>query len=502
MRIQSIEIRDTFGTAHMRFQPGTVTRIHGANGSGKSSILRALAYVFDGGTDPSVIRKGAEESKIELALDDGTTILKRTRPKRSRKGGEIVGYTIDLEVTQPDGRPRGAPQGYINELAESLAMDPSILLRMDVTTAPGRQKLAAELMRLVPISFPPEDVRAASAYPASRTDAEPAMDASLGVIQGPMSIDDLKSYVADVREERRRVGVIRDQCDGSIERLLKSLPPTGAPISPETLRAIEEARLALEKQAGDEKVSIERQSQTAMQQAKTQHAAAVLAADKAYSEALAVIEKQRVEAIAAANMEMSRQKQEIVSLTSEELAAMESRLAPQRQRLAEDHAVAKERMEAQGRAQWGRQEIEKQEATRAENSWRYDQLSAVIDRLDRLKAEKLKRLPVDGLIVEDGAAYIDDGDGKGPVEWHNCNLSRRVEAVLQICAQRAGRLPFLIIDDFEHVQPSTRKALEDGLIGCGFQIIEALVREDEGPLVIEVQEGGVDARTDAAHIAG
>ena len=76
-RIVSISILDTYGTKSCKFSPGTVTRIKAANGLGKSSILRALAYVFEGGLDASVIRNGCEKSVIEIALSNGVLIKER-----------------------------------------------------------------------------------------------------------------------------------------------------------------------------------------------------------------------------------------------------------------------------------------------------------------------------------------------------------------------------------------------------------------------------------------
>src|SRR6516225_5652307 len=107
-RISSIEIHDTFGTPHAKFAPRSITRIKGPNTSGKSSILRALGRIFEGGHDPSIIREGAEKSVVEMVLDDGTRITRVCSPKRKRKG-DVDGptqYKTEVEILDADGTPR------------------------------------------------------------------------------------------------------------------------------------------------------------------------------------------------------------------------------------------------------------------------------------------------------------------------------------------------------------------------------------------------------------
>ena len=164
-RINSITIQDTFGISSISVKPKSVTRFKGKNGKGKSSMIRALFEIFDGGTNPSCIRHGAEKSVVELGLDDGTTISKTTRPKRARRGGEQTGYTIDLEVSQPDGTPRNAPQTYIGQLASADAVDPGKILRIDTTKAPGRKELSELMLTIIPINFTAQDVADRLAIP-------------------------------------------------------------------------------------------------------------------------------------------------------------------------------------------------------------------------------------------------------------------------------------------------------------------------------------------------
>src|SRR4051812_12048628 len=121
--IECVEITDTFGITYQRFAPKSVTVIRGMNGSGKSSIIKSIAKIFEGGKSPEIIRKGAKKSIIALTLSDKTIITKTTTPKSST-----------VEIVGPTGEPIAAPQSYIAQLSEALAVDPARILRIDAAS--------------------------------------------------------------------------------------------------------------------------------------------------------------------------------------------------------------------------------------------------------------------------------------------------------------------------------------------------------------------------------
>lgn len=475
MKIQEITVIDTFGTEHAKFSPGTVTRIRGANGSGKSSILKALIYVFEGGTDPGVIRKGAEQSRIEMKLDDGTIITKVTRPKRARKGGEIVGYTTDLGVTQPDGEPKNAPKAFIEELSERLAVDPSVLLRIDATTVPGRKALAAELMKLMPITFTDEEIQQAF---CKRPGAIPP-DHSLEVVPTPKTfgLDELKKVSTAVTEQRRRIGITRDDAYGAVSRLQKSLPEDDGADYKASLVDAEQERLEIERAIADRRVEIERDKHGALEEARKVWTDTVAATNADIDAKIRTLEAERTTRNNAAKEQQLKVNQAVTQVAQDLLADLEKEAQPEQERVAAEISVLKEKIQASARADALRQEIDSQRGIMQSAARTYDRLSEVLQNLEQLRLDKLNDLPVQGLVVEDGEVYLDG------IPWMNVNLARRVEAVLQICTQRAGKLSLLLIDDSEHLDQETRAAIEQGLAEAGFQVIEAIV--EDGPLRIE-----------------
>ena len=497
MRINSISIQNTFGTSSFKVGTFSVLRITGANGVGKSSVLKALSYVFSGGCDCSVVRKGAEESTVEIGLDDGSRIVKTTRPKRARKGGPITGWVADLEITAPDGTVVKAPQSYINELSSAMAVDPSTLLRLDCSTVPGRKALSAELLRLVPVAFAPDEVNRACSYRSSVDVPRGSEDAiALPVSpEAPLSLDDLKKASAQITEQRRREGQIKSDTDGAISRLQQALPEFHLPLgeTAPAARAAAQDERAL-RVALDEAEQYRREIEAAVGEAKLEvekrKGVAVAAATQTWSEAVAAVnadidaqikalEARRNELNATAKDDLDAARSAAIVDAQTACAEIDAEAAPKMAEAIASVTQAKDAIAGHARAATLREEIEVQLATHRAAAWKYDQLSEVLQRLESLRLEKLQHLPVAGLVVEDGTPYLDE------IPWQNVNLERRVEAVIQICTQQSGKVPLVLWDDAEHADGDNREAIEQGLVAAGYQVLEAVVCDRDG-LAIEV----------------
>ncbi len=523
LRISSFEIHQTYGTEHFRVGEFSALRVHGRNGAGKSSILKALGYVLDGGTDPSVIRRWkcgdlahgpsvqqtaagvdwvenatcaecggrgyveADKSVVALGLSDGTTISKTTRPKRARRGGDVTGYTVDLEINQPDGTIRKAPQTYLKELAEVNSVDPSVLLRIDSTTAPGRAKLAAELLRLVPVLFQPEEVGDESLRYLPVGEYKATL---------PLPLDALKKISAAITEERRRVGQTKEAATGAVVRLQKSLPESllavterhmaGVSSAKEeeaakaALETAEQERRDVESAISDRKKEIETEKERLLGLVKQEWSTAVAETNKSIDEQIKALESQRSIQNEANRAELGRKSLIIAQTAQDGYRDLDAESKPVLEAAIAKVAEFKARVNDQARASFTRQEIEVQELAARDASIKYDRLSAELQRLEGLRLDKLKNLPVAGLVVENGIPSLDG------IEWQNVNLARRVEAVIQICTQNSGKLPLIMIDDAEHLDDANSRLIRDGLIEAGYQVICANV-SDADRLTIEVK---------------
>jgi DNA repair exonuclease SbcCD ATPase subunit len=103
---------------------GNIVELTGRNGQGKSSVLDAMWWAFEGAKHiQSVpIRKGATEAFISLDLGD----LKITRTFKSKDEG----FTTSIVVEQANGARFQKPQTVIDTLLGELTFDPLAFTRM------------------------------------------------------------------------------------------------------------------------------------------------------------------------------------------------------------------------------------------------------------------------------------------------------------------------------------------------------------------------------------
>jgi DNA repair exonuclease SbcCD ATPase subunit len=101
-------------------EAGGLVVVGGENGSGKSSLIMALQFVFGGkkAIDKDPLRYGAEKGFVNVELGGRPFTIRRTI---NDKGGET------LTVKGPDGKAIKSPQRVLNELMGAVGIDPSII---------------------------------------------------------------------------------------------------------------------------------------------------------------------------------------------------------------------------------------------------------------------------------------------------------------------------------------------------------------------------------------
>jgi hypothetical protein len=394
VHIRSIEINDLFGTKHAAFKPKTITRISGANGTGKSSILRAIVSLFEGGHDPSQIRKGAKRGQITMTLTNDAVIQKIVTPSSSR-----------YEITDEKGLPVSAPASFIKRLGESWAVDPGKLLAIDASTKPGRKQLVDQLAQLMPLSFTQKDLLEHVERGTEHGAAEKADEIARLIFPSTaeITLDELKKLRKQVEEARRAVGRQVKEAEETANSLRRSLSEAEDEDTDWAQQAVdlESGRLALQRE-----------------------------------------EAQRIQELQA---EYQKNLRTIEADKQRALAQIREDYGPEHQQASAALVTARERAATQERLKGARQTADTMRNRALEKTHEYDAYSRVLAATDSLKKERLDDLPIPGLDVSEDSVLIDN------VEWNNVNKARVSEVVLQICALQAGALPFLVFDDAEHL---------------------------------------------------
>lgn len=284
-RVQAVEIRNIKGVADAEFPVGSLTILRGDNGTGKTSILDAIASVFEGGHDPSLIRTGADGGTVTIHLSDGVTIEKLITPNRST-----------LEVRTSDGSIVPKPAAFVERLATGFAFDPLAFLGAD------KKKRAQYLIEAMPVTFQPEEVEAAGG-------GRPA---------NVLNIETFDNYRAGVYERRRQANVLSRQLDGAYETARKSMPENDGIDHTAKAAGLREYLGTLRSKVGDVSISVKAQADTHRAEAKAE-----------YEKKLAEIERAEAQLIAE---ESSALRAEIETVKHD--LGKEDELAKQQQRAA------------------------------------------------------------------------------------------------------------------------------------------------------------------------
>lgn len=430
MRVQRLRISQVLGIDELEIEPGNVTVAEGANGAGKSSLIEALRSVVHGGHDATLVRHGADAGEVVLLLDDGTEIRKR-----------ITQAGSTLSVKDAEGKQVRAPQGYVNRLADALSFDPAAFLRAE-------DKRRAELfLEALPIEL----------------DESALLEAVGGVVEVPQS--QLRGYPFDVlgaihkRVYDERTGINRagKEKRATVEQLSQSLPEK-AGVANESA-PLEERKAKLVDQWEARVSSVEKERDASL-------------------EALREETQRRIDEI---RIEAEQEAEKIRQGAAERVAALNAEAGPAIEEVTAAIAAAREREKAAVAAENTRQVVEKMKAeveALAEQSRALTEqsraLTAALGRLDALKLDLAKQIPMKGVEVRDGQIYKDD------IPWPRMNRAEQVKLAIRLAQLRAGDLRLVCVDELECLDDRTFEAFRTNAARTDLQFVVTRVN-DEAP---------------------
>lgn len=433
LRVENVKITDIKGVASLEFKAGTVTVISGPNGVGKSSVLHALAAIFEGGNDPDMIRRGAKFGSVTIGLSDGVTIQKTIKPK-----GSI------LKVTTENGGLVKGPQTYVKSLTHGMAFDP-----VGFVEANAKDRLRF-LLEAMPITFSAEQLQGALG----------------GVPMRALDLDEFNSVLDGRLDQRTETNRSLKQLDATIAQLEGALPPDGDTdwqMQADQLQTkAAEAEQSIQAAVGDRDVWIETEKADKVQE----HSEKV----EVLRLQMVALDKERDEAVREVEREASRIYEESVAETRELLQGLSGQLATARQKAEEATRADATKQTVQG--------FRDQAASKQATS---DELTACIDKMRELKKGVLSELPIPGVDIREGEVYVDD------TPWPHVNTSAKYLVAAQVSALEKCALPFKILDSAEQLDGENLGYLKEGYAQAGLQLVLAMVTEGEG-LTVDAAE--------------
>ena len=392
-----------------------LTEITGATGSGKSSILEAIAEAMGAKSDrPRLVREGAPGASVVLELSDGTTVS-RTFAADGKAGR--------AHVTR-EGMSAPSPQAYIDALLNPYSFNPVRFL-----TLPAAEQ-GEELLRLLNLEIEPAQytmLGGGQQWPGVNYDAAP--------------LDVLQQLEKAIYDQRRDLGRDRDRQKKTAEELSSKVPPGfDAEVVRELSATALSTQLAEARAANDE-----RTRQEAEVEALARKDEALEGRINGIGEQIAQLQRQQAELETERGQNANRYNKLMLDL--QETAAVDtSALESSLEAFDQQKAILSTYTNAVMAAA--------EAATLAEH---YDDLTALISRIRATPATWLAdaELPVEGLSVdpETGELTI---DGRPLAAYSD---GEKVLLAIRIAKATAGKLRVLLVDDLEKLDEGTRDAL-------------------------------------------
>lgn len=465
IRVESISLKNCqcLPEVELRFgkaKPGSgqLIVLKAANAGGKTSFLTGVAALFEGGSDPSIIRNGAEKFEGILKFSNSVTAYRTQTFKGSY-----------LRIETEDGLQVKSPQAYIEKMAKSFAFDP---VKFDRAS---KKEQIEWLLKVMPIAFSADEITKAIGTAAALV-SPPA---------GALDIVTLDKFVKELTEKRAATGNRRDEKSSTVEQLRKSLAASDSGDTPRDWKA-ELALLQANRDAIDEEERKEILSVAAEANAKRKELSADIRRtdDEATRCFAGMLESARTNAVEDFDATLlvqdlnelsafSGTMKQVDGAENEAISAIRDRAAKAREAMAIAITAAQAGSDAQIQTATIRTSMEDfQRQCRALNA-EYDSIDKAVKELAKLRASKLDTLPVSGLEIRDGGLYVDG------VPWSRLNQAARWIKSIEIGCQGIGNLAFFVCDEAEHLDSENWEVFQQAVIESGAQVIAARVPSPE-----------------------
>ncbi|MCP4568983.1 MAG: AAA family ATPase [FCB group bacterium] len=187
--------------------------VGGKNGSGKSSLLQALMFAFEGkkGMEKDPLRYGADKGFVKVTLGGNEFQIRRAITEKSET----------LTVKGPDGKNITSPQKVLNEIIGSIGIDPSIIWQMSgpQISQTLRDSMGIDLSELDTKEKKAVDARKiANAKTKKIAAIVEAAEYHEGVPDEKQSASELVSEFSDAEKYNKTIDNARNAFDGGIKR--------------------------------------------------------------------------------------------------------------------------------------------------------------------------------------------------------------------------------------------------------------------------------------------
>lgn len=453
MNISRLEAKNIKGFESFEIDPGAVTVVSGHNASNKTSLLSLVVGLFGKG-NPRMLRVGAESGHIRAVLQEGAETWEIKREF-------TPGKAQAPKVKASRGGTMGAGVDFLKSLIDPVSVDP--INRAMNATEEEQTRILLETMSL--------DLDHAQLYSAVQELDLPNLPALLKGAQKMQALDAIKAIEDYVYAERTTVNRDEKLKRAHARELLSALPRDVEDRDwAATVKTVEQELAALVK-AEREEVRAEESRHSAD---KLESAGMAMDAKEAIDAEIDGDVKALQDQIAALERKRSEKKQHVSDILAGEINRMaeENNLTIAAIGLkyrSKMEACAAQKAEASTRAsdQTRVSEVKRisADASKAAESLgkRSQAMTVALKAVDNVRAALLEKLPIKGLLVQNGVVYLDG------VPLSEKNTAERVLFWIRVAVMRAGELGIICVDGSECLDEQTFDKAIEGMRRTGVQ---------------------------------
>ena len=409
MKVAKLKIDNVLSIEAAEIDVGDGLALSGRTGAGKTAFLDAIAAAFGKKNRVMMLRKGEEEGRVLLVMDDGTQI--------SRKVGQ-KGLSRAV-VRDPQGKPVPSPQHYLDSIAPALNFNPAAFIAAD-----GKSRI-----RMLANAFPVE------------IDKKALEDMAAGLVE----IDDLPDKVSleQIGEVYRRAYQARAELNGQVRQIEseKEAEQTRVPkgFDPDSVRGLSTADLA------SELARLETHNRRVAEVRKN----------------LDRLKSQR-EGIEQQIRELQARLEQINEKSSEAETWLQANPEKPVSDLQERIAKLDEQRTILGHYDRTQALAEQLERTTKKAKL----LDKAVKRYRALPAQLAESadIPIPGLSIEEKDIYING------LPFENLSDGQKMQVAIKVAKAGAGELKLICIDGAEKLSEDARQEMIEDLLRGGFQV--------------------------------
>lgn len=451
--IKEVRINSFLQINELVVESGKLVVFEGGNGTGKTSAIKAIANVFEGGGEASLIRHGAEEADTILVLDDDSTYKKTIRP---------TGTSLTLKDAK--GRTIGQPKVTLDSLTNNISINPAKLMGSDKKDAKTRVDY---VLKATSVEMDPRDIQKVAGIELERADTT----------WHPLQW--LEAYTADVYAKRRAARSIMDDKEASVREMRARLPEQGEIVDEDAIRnlrveygALVDKGLTLSRAITDQRTTEDRVDRETFNDG-------ILAGERNLSDAIQKLKDEWSERRQRAETKITERAAAREASANDAIAEIEHEMDPQVTAAQIEITRAEERLKTFNENKGMRDliDIEQQKSVDLRAKW--SDLESRMKKLDEMKGALTAKIPIPGLEIVDGDLALDG------FPWAHVNGQRKIQTAFQLARLNSGELGFMFFDGLEQLDPDHLFIFLAEAVQCEQQVFAT--RVTEGPMVVKTE---------------